>query len=199
MSQIEPGRWVLITAKHLCNGDSEEIVTLRHPYTGGGAPVQAGLVRESADVALGDIAVFRLPEHLLSHLHEPLPLDADGLGFTQDAYIMGFPYNLSFPLGGEAEFPIVKRGIICAKRHDEGGHQVLMIDMIANPGFSGGPLVYRNPETRSWAFAGAVQASILAPVVEPSSDDPKPLRVPSGLSIVASAAQIQRLRDGGAA
>lgn len=41
MSQIEPDRWVLITAKHLCNGDSEEIVTLRHPYAHSGAPVQS--------------------------------------------------------------------------------------------------------------------------------------------------------------
>lgn len=191
MSQLEPGRWVLVTAKHLCNEDSEELVTLVHPYTDGGAPIQVGLQREFADAPVGDIALFRLPEGTLTQLHPPIPLSTSGLAFTQDAYIMGYPYRLTFPLDEKKVFPIVKRGIVCAERYDEDGHQVLVIDMIANPGFSGGPLVYRRHDTNAWAFAGAVQQSLLAPVVQPTDGVPDPPMVPSGLSLVASAGQIQ--------
>lgn len=104
---------------------------------------------------------------------------------------------MTFPLGEKEVLPIVKRGIVCAEMHDDDGHQVLLIDVIANPGFSGGPLAYRRHDTNAWAFAGAVQQSILAPVAQPTDGVSKPAGGPLRLvtrRLSGSGSPVQPLR-----
>ena len=104
-----------------------------------------------------DVAVLACPVRLAPSL----PLEASVAGFTygQDVYFLGFPFgwdaggediNLNFPL------PFVKAGIASAITFNDPAH--FYIDAHGNPGFSGGPVVFKNPQGGSNEFkvAGVV-------------------------------------------
>jgi hypothetical protein len=88
-----------------------------------------------------DVAVFRLDQSITPP-NLPLAAGMKDLVFGQDAYFLGFPYGLTFDLGGE-DFPIVKRCIVSATNRSFRGRNILLLDGWNNPGFSGGPVVFR--------------------------------------------------------
>ena len=118
-------------------------------------------------------------------LAPPLPLEAtsEGLLYGQETYFLGFPFgwdggaeniNRDFPV------PFVKAGILSA--FQSGDPSRFYIDAHGNPGFSGGPLVFKTPQGGSNEFkvAGVVANAptpLLTPVVDSAG---KPIEAVGG-------------------
>lgn len=122
------------------------------------------------------MAVFACDQPLASS-ELTLPAGTEGLIWSQDAYVVGYPLNLSGrTANGQYGIPVAKKGIVAAM--DLGAEPpVLFLDLIANPGLSGAPVVYWNSGTGQWTVGGVVTQGIAVPL------DPDRLRTgPSGLS-----------------
>jgi hypothetical protein len=92
---------VLVTAKHLCGDDRDELITVQHPWTKAGTPMRLMATRVGGLGAAGDVAAFTYDADTFPGVVGEVPLGSDGLVYTQDAFILGYPYGLSFQLGGE--------------------------------------------------------------------------------------------------
>jgi hypothetical protein len=128
-------RQYVVTARHIVKSGDDPIIRIR------GKTLSGGLTPLAVPDEKADVAVFRLDQQIVP---ENLPLAAGmkDLVFGQDAYFLGFPYGLTFDLGGE-DFPIVKRCIVSATNRSIQGRSILLLDGWNNPGFSGGPVVFR--------------------------------------------------------
>jgi hypothetical protein len=105
-----------------------------------------------------DIAVLA-PSVRVSTLLE-LPASIGGTVMGQDAFFLGFPSLLgtvdqSGPNRGYP-IPFIRHGVISAKSQDRFGNIVLYLDGHNNPGFSGGPVIFRNQKYDRFHVAGVV-------------------------------------------
>ena len=125
-----------------------------------------------------DVAVLACPVRLAP----PHPLEASSKGLTvgQDIYFLGFPFgcdaaaediNRNFPL------PFVKAGIASAITFESPSR--IYIDAHGNTGFSGGPVVFKEPGQRTNEFKVAgITANGPRPLLRPVVDDlGKPVEV----------------------
>lgn len=131
----------LVTARHILDGWDR--VSSGYVFFNGDwkeLPLKVvGVGDGVADIAVLATNLQISPPHVL----EPT---AAGAVWGQDVYFLGFPYgwhasvdakiNRGFPL------PLVKKAIISAIQ-SEGGVEQLFLDGHNNPGFSGGPVVFR--------------------------------------------------------
>lgn len=159
------GKQYLATARHVVEGiTSSGDIDIYHEQQWKSVAVDVvGAGKDGIDVAVMACSI---------QLSLPLPLKAttDGLTYGQVVYFLGFPFgwvggleriNLDFPM------PFVKAGIYSAT--DE-ANSFIFIDGYGNPGFSGGPVVFR-PEGRStgeFQVAGIVSNAptpLLSPIV----------------------------------
>lgn len=193
------GQRFLVTAKHLCTDEPEEYVTLVHPWTNNGSPFPTALVRVGERNEVGDMAVFRLPPKLLVNVVGMIKVARPGdFFFSQDCFILGYPYRLSLTFGEESEqrLPLVKRGIIAGAK-GSGSDRILYLDLIANPGFSGGPVLIWDPKTSQHQVIGVVAQALAAPLHEPTEAEPNPPRVAAGISLATDvAAALQLITQG---
>ncbi len=91
----------------------------------------------------------------------PLPAEPVRVSVSQEVYFLGFPYGLSMDaknLNAGFPLPFVKRGIVAAFVAVEGGAEILVVDGLNNPGFSGGPVVYQDTATRELRVAAVVSS-----------------------------------------
>jgi hypothetical protein len=175
----------LITAAHLCNGDREELLEFQQAWADA-APVTAYLDRIGSLDSTGDVAAFEVPQNLWPQWFVgKVPLTSDGLVYGQDCYILGYPFDLSSAVGIQVKghgLPIIKKGIISGSSADN-DIWTWYIDVHANPGFSGGPLVIeRSGSARDFQIAGVTIGASFAPLDEPSNLNPSPMPFPAGLS-----------------
>ena len=186
----------LVTAKHLCGGDADELITVQHPWTNAGAPFQVMAPRIGALNGTGDVAAFRLEPGMFAGVVGEVPLDSGGLTYTQDAFILGYPFGLSFQFADQRqELPLAKRGIVSGSLRGQDDEEIHVLDVIANPGYSGGPMVFFAPGSNAPKFAGVVKGNITAPAVEPTSAEPNPPRTTAGLSYVTNSASVLSLMN----
>jgi hypothetical protein len=137
------GREYLITAKHVVAHlkDEDSIDILANEVW---VPFHVKIFRCEDPV---DIAVLIPPRQLT--INFDLPFDRLNYQFGQEAYFLGFPYGIAPPsLGANGPYPlaIVKRGTIAGTipidiKKKAG---MVLLDGYNNPGFSGGPIVYRD-------------------------------------------------------
>jgi S1-C subfamily serine protease len=180
-------RSYLVTARHLCLPDeNEEQVTITHAWTEGGRSSSSIMRRVDPSELGGDVAIFEMPKSLLGDIGSEVPVMSNGIVFTQDCYIMGFPYGLSTPVGPQARIPIVKKGIIAGRTSDASGIPQFLVDVIANPGFSGGPLVWFRSDGQP-AFGGVVVQNIMAPAYDPALNQSHRHDVPAGIALATDA------------
>ncbi|MCW0448619.1 serine protease [Xanthomonas sacchari] len=105
----------------------------------------------------GDVAAFASPVHLALRL--PLEASCKGLTWSQDVFFLGFPYgwradvppeiNTRYPL------PFVKKAIVSAMVVTD-GIETIFLDGLNNPGFSGGPVVFRPPGSSEFQVCSVV-------------------------------------------
>jgi S1-C subfamily serine protease len=126
-----------------------------------------------------DIAVLIPPVQLT--VSYPLEPNTDKVLYGQDAYFVGFPYGL-FTGGKKVNglYPIafIKKGTFSATGR-EGIATVIFLDGHNNPGFSGGPIVYRDLNQNGTVFylAGVISGflpelipTVVPEVVKPGQD-----------------------------
>jgi S1-C subfamily serine protease len=141
----------LVTAQHVIDGiDESEIVVLRR-----GTPVEVQLKSIPRVRVEADVAVFELDREITPEL--PLFPTSDGAVYTQDVYFLGFPFGLGLGTAGVAQLPFVKKAIISASDDKANGVKIWYLDGINNPGFSGGPVVFRRQGTSDWHVLAVVQ------------------------------------------
>ena len=78
----------------------------------------------------------------------------------QQVYFVGYPWGLGSRgglHGGIAEFPFVKSGVLSAIDSRQTDAVIFYVDGDNNPGFSGGPVVYRHSMTRAFRAAAVVR------------------------------------------
>lgn len=106
-----------------------------------------------------DIAILA-PEIQLSPTL-PLEVGTNGLVYGQDIYFLGFPYGMfSFykDLLNGYPLPLIKKGILSAIKLGDAAESVLVIDGHNNPGFSGGPIVFKEPGKNDFKVAGVISS-----------------------------------------
>jgi hypothetical protein len=84
--------------------------------------------------------------------------------------------------------PIVKKAIIAGSL-DSDGTRCWVIDTIANPGFSGGPVAFHRAGTPTWQFAGVTLQTMSGPLAEGGAPQS------AGLSLCAAVSEVRRLFD----
>jgi hypothetical protein len=182
----------LVTAKHLLTDERDEVLWLRHGWANGGRAFATELTRLGSLAAPADVAVFEIEPDLLPLSTSPILFASAGLVLSQECFMLGYP-QLRSRMGEHTELPLVKRAIISGveKRADEVA--VLYVDTIANPGFSGGPVVLKNHETGQFQIVGIVAGTLSGPIIEPTASEPEPPRWPSGISVVTDATMAMNL------
>jgi hypothetical protein len=87
-----------------------------------------------------------------------LPPSECGIVYGQDVYFLGFPYGMQGDgqLNREFPLPFVKKGILSCMMISLSGPNLLYLDAINNPGFSGGPVVFTEGNNLSYKVAGVV-------------------------------------------
>lgn len=154
----------LVTAKHVVAalGSEGQILIYKDK---GWAIVPVKVFRCDDPV---DIAVLVPPKQLTVDV--PLEPSNRKLRYGEDMYFAGFPYGLRSnaperPGGYPVAF--VKKAIMSGEVAERGA-TMMVLDGYNNPGFSGGPLVYRDPDRPGFVYdvAGVVKGfrADLAPV-----------------------------------
>lgn len=93
-----------------------------------------------------DIAVLELNKNSRITYDLPINISSNGVGLSQDAYILGFPFGLRNEiLEGNNSYhtPFIKKGCISAIVN-ENGNTIIYADTVNNIGFSGGPIVVKD-------------------------------------------------------
>lgn len=147
------GRQYFVTAKHvvenLKSGDEIELF-----YKNTWLKTNAILIGHST---ISDVSVFAIDFYIFAH---PLTPSAGGMSYGQDLYFLGFPYGISAEIGvlnRDFPLPLVKKGIFSAIFFEQPG-KMFLIDGHNNPGFSGGPVVFKHSETNEFNVAGVISA-----------------------------------------
>jgi hypothetical protein len=158
------GRQYLVTAKHVIAGfdvgakDSDPVCFF---FKENWHTLEINRVWYPSDGS--DVAVMSL-RHIMGQTNEHGP-DANFLRH-QDCYIVGFPYaQRSSPAILEREngfpYPFARKGIIAGvMKESDKQHPTLYVDTYANPGFSGGPIVFERldrPRGYHYRICGVLQ------------------------------------------
>ena len=83
----------------------------------------------------------------------------DNMVLGQDVYLLGFPFGLTTDVGSlNNNFPIafIKKGICSSIDTKNPEIKVIWIDGYSNPGFSGGPIVFKDIFTENFKIAGVL-------------------------------------------
>jgi len=87
----------------------------------------------------------------------------DNLYIGQDVYFLGFPFGLKTEVGElNSNFPIafVKKGICSSIDSTDKEFIKIWIDGFSNPGFSGGPIVFKDSFSGNYQIAGMLKGHL---------------------------------------
>ena len=147
------GKQYFVTAKHVIEGlkDEDEVELY---FKNNWVKAKTKLIGHSTNA---DVSVFAIEHHIEGY---PLPAILDGITYGQDLFFLGFPYGIKSEVGSlnrEFPLPLVKKGILSAIFFDHPDKHFL-IDGHNNPGFSGGPVVYKKPNSNDFNVGGIISA-----------------------------------------
>jgi hypothetical protein len=134
-------RQYLVTAKHLVAGlkSDDRIEIFKDDKW---LPIKVKVLRCEDPI---DIAVLIPTEELTVTF--PLEPTMEGIVYGQDVFFVGFPYGQFFTRGLEYPIAFARKAIVSALNSDNGLIKIFL-DGQNNPGFSGGPIVFRDPNRR---------------------------------------------------
>jgi len=149
-------RQYLITARHLVDGLKDgDTIEIHHENKWKTVKVKPFFPQ----IKEVDVAVLVLPVQIAPPL--PIDLSLSGLVLAQDMYFLGFPYGLFMegrPIDNFFPLPFVKKGICSGMAKAPQDYSVVFIDGYNNPGFSGGPIVFIDTQTKKLKIGGVVSA-----------------------------------------
>lgn len=85
----------------------------------------------------------------------------------QDVYFLGFPFGLKTEVGSlnnNFPMPFIKKGICSSIDNKNPEINIIWIDGYCNPGFSGGPIIFRDIFTENFKIAGVLIGHLLEPI-----------------------------------
>ena len=144
------GKEYLVTAKHVVEAlDGKETISIFSNGDWSHLEVTlAGHSPEDADISVLAAARILTPQGL------PMEASTGGLIYGQDVYFLGFPYGYTgsfvFTDGGYP-LPFVKKATVSLLER-----KTMILDGHNNPGFSGGPVVYTEPNKNDFMVAGVI-------------------------------------------
>ena len=147
-------RQYIVTARHIVEGlVGQSIVSIRYEEEWKG--LQVTLVGHGKGAV--DISVLAA-EHWKSVTLPLPPISGEAPMFLgQDVYFLGFPHGLESNVGAlnsNFPLPLVKKGIVSRVPSSQ---ETMLLDGHNNPGFSGGPVVFRPPQRgNDFCVAGVV-------------------------------------------
>jgi S1-C subfamily serine protease len=150
------GRQYLITARHNLEGfGAQGEIDL---WLGGRWTRTAARAIYPASATV-DIAALDLGKPVT--VAYPLEPSSGGLTLGQQVFFLGYPFGLGTSFSGPAppgfgEIPFLKSGIVSALDTRDPQASVLYLDGQNNPGFSGGPIVFRHAASGRFRVAGVV-------------------------------------------
>ncbi len=103
--------------------------------------------------ANADIAVLAPPQQITTAF--PVIPSLGGAIMAQDVYFLGFPYGLATPMR-DFNIAFIKKGIFSSIVADANGIQLIYLDGHNNPGFSGGPIAFKNSGSGEWQIGGVI-------------------------------------------
>lgn len=134
----------------------------------------------------GDIDISVLATNFqISPIH-PLEPSSANLGYGQDVYFLGFPYGMSAELGEmnrDFPLPFVKRALV-SNMIFEDGVQIYFLDGHNNPGFSGGPVVFKEHGKSDYKVCSVISGYRYAREPIYQGDNPVPLELRANTGIV---------------
>lgn len=142
------GRQYIITAKHAVASLPEEAsIEYERANKWVRLPVHIYKCEDPTD-----IAVLVPPYQVTTAFN--FPFESGKISYGQDTFFLGFPYGITLNgtnVNGTLPMPFVKKAIysgtvpLAADKHSI----LLLLDGFNNPGFSGGPVVYKDPFSSS--------------------------------------------------
>jgi Trypsin-like peptidase domain len=179
------GRQYLITAKHFAGHlQGQNAIEVFHNNQWN--VVSATTIGNAPDEI--DITVLALT-FPLAHPNLVLLPDMGGLIFGQEVYFLGFPFGLfgdvssannNFPL------PFVKGGIASCFTKSPGGYDVVFLDAINNRGFSGGPVIFKEPGSTDFKVASVISGYRYNPEPVYQGDQQLPVSIRENTGLVIS-------------
>jgi Trypsin-like peptidase domain len=160
----------LVTARHLVNTEKQEVIKFLINRNWIDLEVElVGLGSGEIDIAVFRTNVLLCPKEFLL---EPSSKD---IVVSQDVFFVGYPYKMWTDAGNAFKgrpFPFVKKGILSSTPMGDDGIPRLYIDALNNPGFSGGPIVFRPPGRAEFRIAGVVSKFRIEfeKVIDPNGD-----------------------------
>jgi hypothetical protein len=134
------GKQYIVTAQHALPGIGQT-VTIQLQHGGQWKDLSCNLV----GIAPYEVDIVVLaPPHPISPSY-PLEPTTKDMFLSQDAYFLGFPYDLQAEVGSlNADFPLplVKKACVSMLAFAPGKTKYLLLDGHNNPGFSGGPVIF---------------------------------------------------------
>jgi len=185
--------YVLVTAAHgVPNETRVEFLLSRFDLIGTDR-VSAERVDDPDMSSEDDIALFRLQNWPLSPILTTDRLCAEGIRFGEEVLLLGFPTGLAFAseMGGSAvTTPMVKRGVLATMDFPTAnGSPRFYIDLVANPGFSGSPVLFRHAVSGEIRVAGMVLQTATMKV--PAGDELIGASAYADLSLAVSVSRIR--------
>jgi hypothetical protein len=112
-----------------------------------------------------------------------------GLVWGQDVYFLGFPYGWHTDIGKlnrDFPMPFVKKAIISCEMVDEHGAHCYFLDGHNNPGFSGGPVVFKAPGTQNFKVVSVISGYRYTNEPVYSGDEALPIEYRYNTGIIVS-------------
>lgn len=109
-----------------------------------------------------DIAAIKTKDIKIDSIY--FGLTSKGMIYGDEGYFLGFPFGINIMTDDSTNLyqpiPLVKRALLSAF-YRENGVSILLLDAHNNPGFSGGPIVFKNYDIKNpykWNVIGVVSA-----------------------------------------
>lgn len=147
------GLQYLVTSKHLVEMLPKKAAEVQVYCNRGWEALKVDILEcENPQV---DIAVLKIPKKL--SVTFDLEPTLGGITLGQEVNFLGFPFGMFTIYTSEGfPMPLVKRGIVSALDISDRSRQLFYIDGFNNPGFSGGPIVFYDLETKRLKVGGVV-------------------------------------------
>lgn len=184
-------RQYIVTAKHVLKSwDGNSKIQLYYSEKWHSIDVSVIGMSNSADIAVLSTSFQLSP--IFS-----MPATSKDLCYGQDVFFLGFPYGFSGDVGSLNRgfpMPLVKKAIVSCF-HKENDAEVFLLDGHNNPGFSGGPVIFKPTNSPEFRVAAVISGYryINHPIQAGDNDTPLTYQYNTGIIVSYSIGEATRL------
>lgn len=176
----------LVTARHAMPDSETAHLRMQSMYEKGA--IDETLARADDGTSDADVAAFRIP--FTGRALDIERVSDEGIYLAQDVLALGFPGGTRYVHDGPGGFlalPLVKKGVLAAIASQD---RPMYLDLIANPGFSGGPVLFAPHHANEIRICGMIsQTATVSAIIE--EDAARKLLAAAGISTAISPTAIR--------